>query len=80
MRTLSLPTFKDNEGHAVTIIGIPSSTPYITFDISNSKFTVDPQAAGQCGTTSFTYSLTDSNMNSASYSMTVDVTNTPPDF
>jgi hypothetical protein len=46
MRTLSLPTFKDDEGHTVTIIGIPSSTPYITFDISNSKFTVDPQAAG----------------------------------
>jgi hypothetical protein len=46
MKTLSLPAVKDNEGHKIAMAGIPSSTPYITFDSSTSKLTVDPQAAG----------------------------------
>jgi hypothetical protein len=50
-----MPTIKDNEGHTVTMTGIPSTAPYITFDIAKSTFTVNPTAAGECGTTSFNY-------------------------
>jgi uncharacterized beta-barrel protein YwiB (DUF1934 family) len=75
-----MPTIKDNEGHTVTMTGIPSTAPYITFDIATSTFTVNPIAAGECGTTTFNYQLTDTNKNSASYSMTVTVTNSAPDF
>jgi hypothetical protein len=77
---LALPAFKDNEGHTVTLGGIPSSAPYITYDSGSKSFIVNPTAAGQCGTTTFNYYLTDTNMDSASYSMTVDVTNVAPDF
>ncbi len=32
---IPLPTFKDDEGHIVTLIySIPSSTPYITYESS----------------------------------------------
>jgi hypothetical protein len=62
------------------VAGIPSSTPYITHDSGTNKFIVDPQGAGECGTTTFLYYLTDTNKNSVSYSLTVDVTNVAPDF
>jgi len=39
---LSLPGINDDEGHTVTLIGIPPSTPYITFDTATNKFIVDP--------------------------------------
>ena len=71
----------DNEGHTVTLTtSLPSSIAFITYDSGTRSFIVNPQAAGQCGTTVFTYYLTDSNMNSANYSMTVIVTNLAPDF
>ncbi len=60
--------------------GIPPSTPYITFDSSTKKITVDPQNFGECGIISFNYYLTDTNMDSTSYPLTVDVTNLAPDF
>ena len=78
--SISLPPINDNEGHTVTVAGIPSSTPYITHDSGTNKFIVDPQGAGECGTTTFLYYLTDTNKNSVSYSLSVDVTNVAPDF
>ncbi len=62
------------------MVGIPSSAPYITYDSVSNKFIVDPQNAGECGSVTFSYYLTDTNMNSISFPMTVDVTNVPPDF
>jgi hypothetical protein len=41
-----MPSHIDAEGHAVTMIGIPTTTPYITFDSSNNKLSVNPIGAG----------------------------------
>lgn len=44
------------------------------------QFIVNPINAGNCGTFSFYFWLTDTNLISAIYTMTTTVTNTKPDF
>jgi len=41
-----MPGNIDDEGHVVTMIGIPTTTPYITFDSSKNKFSVNPIGEG----------------------------------
>ncbi len=50
-----MPTASDPEGHDITVTGIPSTTPYITYDAKSSKFTVNPKGTGECGKTTFNY-------------------------
>jgi hypothetical protein len=61
---------------------IPSTaSSYISYNSASNKFVVNPTLQSQCGTTSFTYQLTDgSALVTTSYSMTVTITNSPPDF
>ena len=74
-----MPAFQDNEGHAVTLAtNLP--TTYVWYSSALNAFVVNPTQPGNCGTLSFYFWLTDTNLISQYYLMTVTILNTPPDF
>ena len=80
MLTQPMPAFSDPQGHTpylIPTINAPESN-FISYNSGTKSFIIDPKNNNECGSFSFNYKLTDTNKDTAPYTMNVLVTNTAP--